>query len=369
MNRPNRISKTYMKVWLGFVASAIVLGVALPAGAAPKNAAAPAVTTTQILVCTLVDGAVTECKPQAVEPSPTATPSATATPSSSPSPTASPTPTPTPTPTTTPPTTGYPTAATTGVPSIVVLTAYNGPCTITAANTVIEGKIVNCSLRIRAANVKIRNSLVNGSIDNDSADNPQWNFVVENSDIIAPVNTTAIGESFFRVTGSDIRGGNRGVNCYLNCWIEGNYIHGNRISGDAHASGVRAGMETTVWGNTITCDVANNASQGGCSADLTMYPDFSPVRDNLITKNRFLPTKGYFCAYGGWEPSKTQWNNHPQNATNIRYIDNQFDRGPSGRCGAPAGGWVITSVNPNRPGWFWSANHWDNGVSVDWRLP
>lgn len=367
MNRPNRIS-------IAAVAFAAMAGTFLmaytPASAAPKNAAAlPDGTFT--LVCTVVDGIVTECKPPAVTPSPSPTVTATATPTATPSPTTStpaPTPTPTPTSTPTPPTTGYPTAATTGVPSSVVLSAYTGPCTITVANTVIEAKIVNCSLRVRAANVTIRNSLVNGSIDNGSANNPQWNFTVANADVIAPMNTTAIGESNFRVTGSDIRGGNRGVNCYQNCWIEGNYIHGNRISGGTHASGVRMGMETTIWGNTIACDVANTANQGGCSADLTGYPDFSPVRDNLITKNRFLPTKGYFCAYGGWEADK-EFNSHPDNATNIRYIDNEFVRGPSGRCGAPADGWVITSVNPNRPGWFWSANHWDNGVSVDWRKP
>lgn len=365
MNRPKRISKTKLYT---LIVGVIVLAVTAAcwdygrANAAPALRAIPDGTFT--LVCTVQGGVVTECKPPAVTPSPTAT--ATATPSPTPSPSAStPSSTPTPTPTTTPstPPSGYPTAATTGVPAVTILTPYTGPCTITAPNTVIVGKTVNCSLSIRANNVIIRNSLVNGTVDNGTENQPQRSFQVINSDVIAPANWTAIGESNFRLIGSDVRGGNRGANCFQQCWIEGNFIHGNRITGSQHASGIRMGMETTVWGNTITCDVPDTSSNGGCSADLTGYPDFSPVRDNLITRNQFLPSEGYFCAYGGASAGKP-YSSHPQNATNIRFIDNMFVRGPGGKCGGPSDGGPITDYARSRPGNLWSANHYDNGVVI-----
>ncbi len=58
----------------------------------------------------------------------------------------------------------WPGPANTGVPSGTALTTYTGPCRITANNTVIDSKIVNCSLTIAAQNVTIRNSRINGTI-------------------------------------------------------------------------------------------------------------------------------------------------------------------------------------------------------------
>lgn len=358
----------------GLVAVAITYSVGLVvvtgANAAPK-AAGFLPDGEYPLICTVQDGVLTGCRPPEVTPTPTpsatatTTPTATPTPSTPPSPTspATPTSTPTPSPTPTTPPPSYPDATTTGVPAAVILTPYSGPCTIRAAGTIIEAKTINCTLSIRAANVVIRNSVINGAIENGSEGHPGWNFEVRDSDIIAPPNTTAIGESFFTVSGSDIRGGNRGVNCYSDCTISGNYIHGNRISGSAHASAVRAGMRTVVSGNTLTCDVANTTNGGGCSADLTMYPDFSPVTDVLVTGNKFLPTNGYFCAYGGATAGKP-YSGDPTNATRIRFINNEFVRGPGGRCGEPRDGNAVTDYAAKRLGNFWSANRWDDGSVV-----
>src|SRR5262249_42124850 len=55
----------------------------------------------------------------------------------------------------------WPGPGNTGVPANVALVAYTGPCTITTAGTVIDGKKVTCdTLSIQAANVVIRNSLL-----------------------------------------------------------------------------------------------------------------------------------------------------------------------------------------------------------------
>jgi len=44
----------------------------------------------------------------------------------------------------------------------VVLTAYQGPMTITTSTTVIDGKRIPCGLVVRASSVTIRNSLITG---------------------------------------------------------------------------------------------------------------------------------------------------------------------------------------------------------------
>ena len=60
---------------------------------------------------------------------------------------------------------GYPGASNTGVPTGMSLGAYSGPCTITAANTVIDAKTVSCKLLIRGKGVVIKRSKVNSPID------------------------------------------------------------------------------------------------------------------------------------------------------------------------------------------------------------
>ena len=55
---------------------------------------------------------------------------------------------------------GMPNATNTGVPAGTSLTAYTGPMTITTPGTVIDGKIINGTLIIEAANVTIKNSVV-----------------------------------------------------------------------------------------------------------------------------------------------------------------------------------------------------------------
>ena len=67
----------------------------------------------------------------------------------------------------------------TGFPIGTTLTAYTGPCSITVANTVIDGKVVNCSLDIRASGVRITNSKVTGSLTTTGG-----SATVENTEIV-----------------------------------------------------------------------------------------------------------------------------------------------------------------------------------------
>ena len=77
---------------------------------------------------------------------------------------------------------GMPDATTTGVPAGTTLTAYTGPMTITTPGTVIEGKIINGTLRVTAANVTIKNCVIQNygfwGIDAEGA----ANITVQNCD-------------------------------------------------------------------------------------------------------------------------------------------------------------------------------------------
>lgn len=301
-------------------------------------------------------------EPTTAPPTPSPTPT-TAPPTPTPSPTAVPTPTPTPSPTPTPTPPTWPGPDTTGVPAGTTLTAYTGPCTITVAGTVIANKVVNCTISVRAPNLLIINSRINGSVENDSGSQPGRNFVIEDSEIIASANNTGVGESYYSLKRVEVRGGNRGANCFTTCEIRDSWFHANRISGSTHASGLRAGMHTTYVHNVIGCDVADTPQDGGCSASLTMYPDYSPVTDVLIQDNLIRATPGYFCSYGGATRSKP-YSTDPANATLIRFIGNVYERGPSGHCGAPRDGGSITDWRRHTSN-VWSDNRYDtDGVVI-----
>lgn len=303
-------------------------------------------------------------------PTPTTTAPATSTlapttvpPTTVPATTQPPTPTPTPT---NPPAGSWPDASSTGVPAPVSLTNYTGSCTITIADTVIDSKIVNCStLSIRANNVTIVRSRINGSIENGSEGQPSRRFSVTDSDIIAGVDSTGIAESYFTALRVDISGGNRGANCFTDCVVQDSYIHGNRVScsvavcGDnaPHASGLRAGMNTTYVHNYMQCTVGGN-----CSADLTGYPDFS-ITINWDIRNNFFGavTDAQWCAYDGSVGGKP-YSNAAGNGTYIRFVDNVFARGNSRRCGVANP--VADDGSRYKVGWVFTGNKYEDGVSI-----
>lgn len=262
-------------------------------------------------------------------------------------------------PATTPPPAAFPDATNTGVPAGTTLTAYTGPCTITTPNTVIDSKTINCSLSIQTTGVQITKSKVTGTVSDGSGDaGPGRSFSVIDSEVTCAVDTTCVGESNFTVTRSNLHGGNRMAHCYKHCLINDSWLHGVRITSVSHASAMRFGQDTTVSHNTLACDVADTSQGGGCSADLTGYPDFEPVNNLTATYNHFVNSPAYFCAYGGWNPGKA-FNTDPTNATYIVFDHNTFDRGPSGRCGGPTdGGPPITSYEPTRTGNKFTNNVW-----------
>lgn len=292
-------------------------------------------------------------------PSPPSASSSSAAASPSQSPSSSPTPEPAPSSPTAIPG-GFPSSATTGVPGGVRLTPYTGPCNITTAGTVIDGKTVNCTLNVRAADVTIRNSVINGTVYNDEASNGLGFTIVDSEVRIGNRGGTGIGNVGFTAVRVEVTGGNRSINCWRDCTVRDSYVHGQftDLSGVAHESGIRMGSGGVISHNTIGCDAPDVPPDAGCSAGLTGYGDFATVEDNLIERNLFLVTTGGTCAYGGSSEGKAYGD-----ANHIRFIDNVFQRTAARpNCGY----WFpIASFDSSAPGNVWRGNVWSDGGVVN----
>lgn len=322
--------------WVDLVFSSQTTPVAKPA---PTPTPAPAPTTTPA-------------------PAPTTTPAPTPTTAPAPTPTTAPAPAPAPAPTATP-STGFPSAATTGVPAGTTLSTYTGPCRITTPNTVIDAKRVNCGpLDIQATGVVITRSIINGTVSTN--DSGTGSFTISDSEIVMGAEMgTGIGDARFTALRVEVTGGNRSVNCYLDCSITASYVHGQfrDASGVAHESGIRMGSGSVIRGNTIACDAPDVAPDAGCSAALTGYGDFAVVKNNTIDGNLFVGGSGGYCTYGGATPGKP----FSTGTRDIRFTNNVWQRGGSGKCGFYG---PITSFDSNAPGAVWSNNRWDDGALV-----
>jgi hypothetical protein len=290
------------------------------------------------------------------------------------SPTVTPTttsPSPSPSPSTSASSSEFPNANNTGVPTGTVLTAYSGPTTITTNGTVIDSKTITGDLQIKATDVVIKNSkITNGSVYTpDGATN--YSFTLQDSEVSNPggvgsAGRTMVGEANFTVLRSEISGGNRGIYCRKNCTVQDSYVHGIQVVDNLHASAIRVSQGAKLIHNTVLCDAPDINSDGGCSADLTGYPDFEPVKNNTMQGNLFKATTGGFCAYGGTSTGKP-YSNASDNATYIVFKDNVFERGTNRSdhgtfiCGYYGS---ITDFNGSRTGNVWTNNKYDDGTVI-----
>jgi hypothetical protein len=294
----------------------------------------------------------------------------------------------------------WPGPGNTGVPAGTTLTSYTGPCTITAANTVIDAKTVNCNLVIRAANVGIRNSRVNGSIDNSGSALASFTLV-DSTVVNGAVNggCQCVGDHDYTVLRAEVVGGLRGGWCVSHCTVQDTWSHGRilgYVDGNGnvcapastphpsascaananHGSGWREQQFGSFSHNVLSCDflIANDSTTLGCSADLTGYADFAPIHDNNVTRNLFTssgpvqhvdtgttgPTPVSYCVYGGDTQGKP-FSGAAGAGTNQRFTENVFQHGLA-QCGDFG---PVTDFNPTKAGNVWSGNTWaDNGATV-----
>jgi hypothetical protein len=267
---------------------------------------------------------------------------------------------------------GFPGASNTGVPPGTRLTNYRGPMTISRNGTVINAKRIDGDLRIRARNVVVKNSFISGDVRIDPSDRG-YSMTVKDSEVDAgrargqdAYDGTGIGARDFRAIRVDVHGGKRGVNCNHNCTVRDSWIHDQARddTGLEHESAVRMGDHARIMHNTLLCNGPNVAPEAGCSADLTGYGDFAPVRHNLIEHNLFKATpSGGTCAYGGSSGGKP----YSDDAGHIRFIDNVFERGAyRSQYGTYICGYYATVMDFDRSaiGNVFSGNVFDTGQRV-----
>jgi hypothetical protein len=307
----------------------------------------------------------------------TSTPGSTAAPSRSPTPSASARPTPTSSPSTgqpppvvnpgSPPSaSGFPDASNTGVPPGTALTTYTGSCTITTNNKVIDAKILNCDVSIRATGVVIKRSKINGQIN--SNEGTSYSFRLENSEVDAGVVQGAVvGTTNMTIIRSNIHGGATSVYCYSNCTIQDSYLHGQRLPASvnwhlgtflANDNGNDPSGRTNAHlvHNTLICDAQPNGADGGCSGNVNLFGDFGPVTSVTVDNNFFGASTGIsYCVYGGSSSGK------PYQPDHIVIINNVFQRGSNRKCGAYG---PVAGFDTRRPGNVWSNNVWDDQATV-----
>ncbi len=255
--------------------------------------------------------------------------------------------------------TGYPQGALGDTRSPVTLTPYTGPCNINTNNVVIDSKEVNCDrLRITGQNVTIVNSLINGRIDTPSPDDPQYSFSFTLTD--STVNAEAMLEEKavklgnFVITRADIKGASNSITCTNYCTVIDSWLHAQDTDpeGILHVSGLRQGGYGTYRHNSIICEAARGQGAGGaCSGAITGYGDQVIVQHNLIERNLILAGTSSICVYGGSGNGRI----YADQANNIRFINNVFGRGESGRCGTYA---LIAAWRPDLPGNEFTGNTW-----------
>ncbi len=268
----------------------------------------------------------------------------------------------------------WPGQTNTGVPAGTNLAAYTGSCTVTANNTIIDSRTVNCSpLTIRASNVSISKSQLNGGVNIESGYCSTASVTIVDSAVDIPdevtggnSGSTGILRCNFTANRVNVTGGRRSMYCVNNCVIENSWVHEQGVDPDAeaHFSGIRMEQNGTIRHNSITCEATRSGPGSGCSAGLTGYGDFAAVRDNLIERNLFYrggAGGSTICAYGG---SSGEDGGKPYGhlAENIRFISNRFVRDPqTGYCGNLA---TVLDFNSSRPGNVWQDNLFNTGATV-----
>jgi hypothetical protein len=190
--------------------------------------------------------------------------------------------------------TGFADATRTGVPKGTALTAYTGPMTITQANTVIDGKIINGALTVLGENVVIKNCKITFSdwwgINADQV----HKITVQNCEIVGPGyggNSSAaiLGSGTF--VGNNIHHVDNGIMLTEGAsLVKGNYIHDLSDSQpDPHYDGIglHGGQNgVLIEDNTVV-------SPSGGTSGVFIKNDFGAISNVQVNHNFLTGGAGY----------------------------------------------------------------------------
>jgi hypothetical protein len=215
---------------------------------------------------------------------------------------------------------GFPTSATTGVPSSVNL-KRSGSLVITKAGTVINGLDIEGSVEIRADNVTIRNSRITSTADHPiriyqrSGGSTYKNFVIEDSRIRGVGSCeAAIGFSNYTARRVHISGCSDGAKAFSNTTIVDSYIVDRYKTKSSHNDGIQSsgGSNIVIRHNTILGAYQKSTSAIKVTAEQNSL-------SNVLIEDNYLSGG----AYSLYTTEKTH------RATNIDVIGNTFEKGSS----------------------------------------
>ena len=258
---------------------------------------------------------------------------------------------------------GWPDATNTGVPAGTTLTKYTGPCTITTAGAVLNSVDASgCSaILIRAKNVTIKNSLT-PRIDATDWTGPSVS-ITDSTVKGGTWSDGAIWGSNITALRVNVTGGQHSFHCADTCSVVDSWLHDQyNPSGQSYHNNAfitNGGSNMVVNHNTLACTPLLNSTNGGCTADVSLFGDFEPV-NNVTVENNLLKANNSsisYCAYGGYQPTKA----YPV-ATNIKFLNNVFERGANGKCGVYG---PVTSFQTSATGNTWSGNAFDDGTAIN----
>jgi hypothetical protein len=232
---------------------------------------------------------------------------------------------------------------------------HSCPNTVTKANTTLDGCRFAGELTIQASNVTITRSRVEGRVMATF----QTKFSLGNLKLIDveidgggkldPAGQAAIGNDDYTCIRCNIHGTGRGANLGDNVTIQDSYLHDWVYVNGAHqtAIGSNGGSNFRIIHNNLVC----NSGGPGCSAALSLYGDFSPIK-NVLIQNNLFNTDGAYCTFAGSTTAKP----YPR-GTQIRYVDNLFGKKYNKGCGlyGPVATWEYYEGN------VWSGNRWADG--------
>ncbi len=257
----------------------------------------------------------------------------------------------------------WPASHNTGVPTGLKLRTYTGSCTITRPTSIsgVDATGRCDAILVRAPGVEIRDSLL-----------PRVDATDGGSSSVKLVRSTVLGGTWsdgaiwgYNITARrvEVTGAQHSFHCASNCRVIRSWLHdqynpaGQSYHNNAFISNGGSGM--LLRDNRLACTPQVNSTDGGCTADVSLFGDFDPISRVRVIHNLFVAnsTGISYCMHAGYNPDKP----HGDSPTYIVVKDNVFQRGTNDKCGV----WgPVTSFQRGGLGNEWSGNRWQGDGSA-----